>query len=102
LGTALVLGHPLSVLTAFFAAPISSLSPLLAAGWFAGIVEAIMRKPMVSDLERIPEDIHTLKGFMSNRFLHVLLVVMSANLFSTLGTILSTMEIFKNFFETIF
>lgn len=102
LGTALVLGHPLSILTAFVAAPISSLSPLLAAGWFAGTVEAIMRKPMVSDLERIHEDVHTLKGFMSNRFLHALLVVMSANLFSTLGTILSTMEIFKNFFETIF
>lgn len=102
LGTALVLGHPLSILTAFVAAPISSLSPLLAAGWFAGTVEAIVRKPMVSDLERISEDVHTLKGFMSNRFLHVLLVVMSANLFSTLGTILSTMEIFRNFFETIF
>lgn len=102
LGTALVLGHPLSILTAFLAAPISSLSPLLAAGWFAGIVEAIMRKPKVSDLERISEDINSVRGFMSNRFLHVLLVVMSANLFSSLGTILSTMEIFKNFFETVF
>ncbi len=102
LGTALVLGHPLSILTAFLAAPISSLSPLLAAGWFAGLVEAIMRKPKVSDLQRISEDINSLRGFMKNRFLHVLLVVMSANIFSSIGTILSTMEIFKNFFETIF
>lgn len=102
LGTALVLGHPLSILTAFVTAPIGTLSPLLAVGWFAGIVEAIVRKPMVSDLERISEDVHTVKGFMSNRFLHVLLVVMSANLFSSIGTILSTMEIFRNFFETIF
>ena len=47
--TALSLGHPLSILTSFFVAPISSLNPMLACGWFAGLVEATVRKPTVKD-----------------------------------------------------
>ena len=101
IGTALVLGHPLSILTAFIAAPISSLSPLLAAGWFAGIVEAIMRKPTVKDFQTVGEDINSLKGFYRNKVLRVLLVVIMANLFSSIGTLLSSMEIFKSLFEQL-
>lgn len=101
IGTALVLGHPLSILTAFIAAPISSLSPLLAAGWFAGIVEAIMRKPTVKDFQTVSEDINSLKGFYRNKVLRVLLVVIMANLFSSIGTLLSSMEIFKSLFEQL-
>jgi pheromone shutdown protein TraB len=63
LGTLLALGHPLSILVAFLISPVSSLSPLLAAGWFAGLTEALIRKPNVKDFESIAEDIHTLKGF---------------------------------------
>jgi len=37
LGTLIALGHPLSILTAFVAAPIGLLSTVLATGWFAGI-----------------------------------------------------------------
>lgn len=101
LGTALVLGHPLSILTAFVAAPISSLSPLLAAGWFAGMVEAIVRKPTVKDFQTVSEDINSIKGFYRNKVLRVLLVVMMANLFSSIGTLLSSMEIFKSLLEQL-
>src|SRR5699024_3083151 len=51
LGTLIALGHPLAILTAFVAAPITSLNPLLAAGWFAGFVQAYMKRPNVSDFE---------------------------------------------------
>ena len=41
----LVFAHPLSILTALVAAPITSLNPMLACGWFAGLVQATVRKP---------------------------------------------------------
>src|SRR5699024_8651618 len=57
LGTIIALGHPLAILTAFVAAPITSLNPLLAAGWFAGIVQAFVSKPKVGDFEALSEDV---------------------------------------------
>ena len=97
LGTLLALGHPLSILTAFVMAPITSLNPLLAAGWFAGIVEAIVRKPKVKDFENIAEDTSTFKGFWKNRVTRILLVVIFANVFSSIGTFVSGLDIFKTF-----
>jgi len=101
IGTALVLAHPLTILTALLVAPISSLSPLLAAGWFAGFTEAIIKKPTVADFEAINNDMNTLKGFFKNRVLRILLIVIMANLFSSIGTFISSLEIFKSFFETL-
>lgn len=99
LGTLLVLGHPLSILTAFLAAPFTSLNPLLAAGWFAGLVEAHLRKPRVMDLEMLQEDMGSIKRMLSNRVIRILLVVIFANLGSTLGTYISGFSIFKNLLE---
>ena len=94
--TALSLGHPLSILTSFFVAPISSLNPMLACGWFAGLVEATVRKPTVKDVIDVPEDILSLKGFFRNRFLRILLVLIMANLGSTIGTVIAGMDIINN------
>lgn len=101
LGTLLVLGHPLSILTALLAAPITSLNPLIAAGWFAGLVEAIIRKPRVIDLENLNSDMNSFKTAMKNRFIHILLVVIMANLFSSLGTYISGADIIKNLLSNI-
>lgn len=83
---AFVLAHPLSVLTAFIAAPITSLNPTIAAGWVAGLVQAIVSKPTVSDFETIADDVGTLKGIIRNRLSHVLAVLIAANLGSAIGT----------------
>src|SRR5690625_275530 len=63
LGTAIAFGHPLAILTTFIVAPITSLNPLIAAGWFAGIVQAYIRKPNVADFESLSEDVLSFKGF---------------------------------------
>lgn len=97
IGTALALGHPLSILTAFIMAPITSLNPLLAAGWFAGLVEALIRKPKVKDFEDLAIDTTTLKGFWKNRVTKILLVVVFANVFSSIATFVSGAEIFASF-----
>jgi len=86
LGAALVLAHPLAVLAAFVAAPITSLNPTIAAGWVAGLVQAWARPPSVGDFEALPEAMETLKGFFLNPVVRILLVVVFANLGSSLGT----------------
>ncbi len=86
IGTALALGHPLTILTAFLAAPFTSLNPAVAAGWVAGLVEALLRKPQVRDFENLTEDIIHLRGFWQNNITRVLLVVIFANLGSAIGT----------------
>ncbi len=99
LGVLLARGHILSVLTAFVMAPITSLNPLLAAGWFAGLMEARLRKPKVKDFEDIGQDTSTVKGFFTNNVTRILLVVVFANLFSTIGTFISGLDIFASFFD---
>ncbi|HOF02819.1 MAG TPA: TraB/GumN family protein, partial [Atribacterota bacterium] len=101
LGTIIAAGHPFSILTAFLAAPLTSLNPLLAAGWFAGIVEAIMRKPKVEDFENLG-NITTFGDFFHNRITKVLLVVALANLGSSLGTFIGGAKVIQIFVDTLF
>jgi len=86
LGTIVALAHPLTIVAAFVAAPITSLNPTIAAGWVCGIVEAWLRKPRVADLESIGDDLTTIRGIWGNRVIKVLLVVVLANLGSSIGT----------------
>ena len=86
LGTAIAFGHPITIATAFVAAPFTSLNPAVAAGWVAGLVEAFLRKPQVRDFESLADDITHLRGFWQNNITRILLVVMFANLGSAIGT----------------
>ena len=86
IGTALAFGHPITIATAFVAAPFTSLNPAVAAGWVAGLVEAFLRKPQVRDFENLADDITHLRGFWQNNITRILLVVMFANLGSAIGT----------------
>lgn len=97
LGVLLALGHPLSILTAFIMAPITSLNPLLAAGWFAGLCEAFVRKPKVSDFEDIAKDTSSFRGFWKNKVTKILMIVIFANLFSSIATFVSGFGIFSSF-----
>jgi pheromone shutdown-related protein TraB len=96
--TLLAFGHPLSILTSVVAAPFTSLNPLVACGWFTGIVEATIRKPTVKDVNNVPEDIFSLKGFFKNRFLRVFLIIVMANLGSSLGTFIAGADIIQRLF----
>lgn len=94
--TALCLGHPLSIITSFIAAPITTLHPMLACGWFAGLVEATIKKPTVQDVQNIQEDIFSLKGVLKNRFLKTLLVVIMSNIGASIGTFIAGTGIIRN------
>lgn len=94
--TALSLGHPLSIITSFIAAPITTLHPMLACGWFAGLVEATIKKPTVQDVQNLQEDIFSLKGVLKNRFLKTLLVVIMSNIGASIGTFIAGTGIIRN------
>lgn len=87
IGAIIGLAHPLTVLTAFISAPFATIHPLIATGWFAGLAEAIIRKPRVADFETITDDIGSLRGIYKNRVSRVLLVIITTNIFAALGTI---------------
>ncbi len=101
MGALIAFGHPFTILTAFVVAPLSSLNPLVAAGWFAGIVEAYIRRPSVEDFENLTEDVFTIKGFWRNKVTRILLIVTLTNLGSTLGTVIGGADVIRLFIKNI-
>ncbi|MCU0849935.1 MAG: TraB/GumN family protein [Candidatus Thermoplasmatota archaeon] len=88
IGVAIARGHPLSILTAFVAAPFTSLEPFFAPGWFAGLVEAKLRKPLIKDFQELSK-IESIRGFLKNKVIRLLMVVALGNLGSIIGTIIA-------------
>ncbi len=89
-------GHPLAILTAAIASPITSLNPALAAGWFAGYVQLVVREPSTKDLKDFLK-LDEMKLFWSNRAGRVLLVTALTNLGSMLGAWFATAGIITAF-----
>lgn len=86
LGALAAWAHPLSIIAAFVAAPITSLNPTIAAGWVAGLVEAWRRPPAVADFESLPAALESFRGFWRNPVIRILLVVVLTNIGSSIGT----------------
>ncbi|PKN26408.1 MAG: TraB family protein [Deltaproteobacteria bacterium HGW-Deltaproteobacteria-21] len=89
LGAVAAFAHPLTILSAILSAPLTTLHPLIAAGWVAGLVEAVVVKPKVKDFEKLIDDISGLKGFWRNKITRILLVVVFTNLGATIGTLVA-------------
>ncbi len=94
LGALIARGHPLTILSALIAAPLTSLNPTIAAGMVTGLVESWLRKPRVSDLENLRFDITTVKGWFRNPATRILLVFFLSNLGSAIGTWVAGFKIF--------
>lgn len=101
IGAAAALGHPLAILSAFLAAPITTLHPLLAAGWVSGIVQAYIKRPSVADFETLSEDVFSLKGFWRNKFTRVLLVIILTNIGGSFGTFIGGADVIRTFLNNL-
>jgi pheromone shutdown-related protein TraB len=95
LGAAAALAHPATVLSSVVVAPFTTLHPMIAAGWVSGMVEAFSRRPKVRDLESLPDDILTFKGFWRNKVTRILLVVAFTNIGASIGTLVAFPVILK-------
>ena len=97
LGVIVARGHLLSALAGALASPITSLNPLLAAGWFAGYTQIKVDSPTVKDAREflILDDFSL---FWNNRVGKVLLVTAMGNMGSMLGAWLAGGAIFLQYF----
>ena len=77
-------GHPLAVLTAALASPITSLNPALAAGWFAGYVQLKVAEPTAEDLQTFLK-LEELSTMWTNPAGKVLFVTALTNVGSMVG-----------------
>lgn len=84
--TAVAAGHPLAILVGFAGAPFTSLCPFIGVGFLTAIVQAVVCKPKVRDMEKLQEDVTSIKGFYRNRILRALLVFILSSIGSTIGT----------------
>jgi pheromone shutdown-related protein TraB len=80
-------GHPYSALTCFCVAWMTSLNPMLHAGWIGAYVEARVRKPPITDFRKIYET-ESISEMAKIPLFKVVLVAALGNLGSLLGTIL--------------
>jgi pheromone shutdown-related protein TraB len=93
LGAILAAAHPLTVASAFAAAPLTSLNPMVGAGMVTAIVEVLMHKPNVGDFSRLRQDTSHLVGWRRNRVARVFLVFLLSTLGSAIGTYVAGLRI---------
>lgn len=95
-GALLALAHPLTTLSAFAAAPITSLTPVIGAGYVTAFIQVLTCPPVVKEFETAGVDIGSLRGWWKNRLLRVFLVFILTGFGSAIGTWIGGYEIFKN------
>jgi pheromone shutdown-related protein TraB len=86
-------GHPYSAATCFCVAWMTSLNPMLHAGWIGAYVEARVRKPPITDFRKIYET-ESLSEMAKIPLFKVVLVAALGNLGSLMGTFLYILLIF--------
>jgi pheromone shutdown-related protein TraB len=96
IGALLALAHPLTTLSAFASAPITSLTPVIGAGYVTAFIQVLTCPPVVKEFETAGEDIGSFTGWWKNRLLRVFLVFILTGLGSAVGTWIGGYEIFKN------
>lgn len=94
LGAALALAHPATIVSAFAASPITSLTPLIGAGYVCAFVQLMTRPPVVKEFEQVGTDIGTFKGWWHNKLLRIFLVFVLTSLGSGLGTWIGGYKLF--------
>ncbi|MEN8167910.1 MAG: TraB/GumN family protein [Pseudomonadota bacterium] len=94
LGALIAAAHPLTVLTAFLAAPLTSLNPTIGAGMVTAAAELYLRKPTVADFGALRSDTTSFKGWWHNRVSRTLLIFFLSTLGSAAGTYLAGFRIF--------
>jgi pheromone shutdown-related protein TraB len=98
IGGLVALAHPLTTLAAFVAAPFTSLTPLIGAGYVAAFVQAWVRPPKVTEFQNVGTDMSSVRMWWKNRLLKIFLVFILTTLGSLIGTWVGGIEIVSNLF----
>jgi pheromone shutdown-related protein TraB len=96
IGGVLAFANPLTVIGVFAAAPITSLTPVIGAGYVAAFIQVMRTPPVVKEFETVGDDMGTVKGWWKNKLLRVFLVFLFTGFGSSIGTYIGGYEIIKN------
>ena len=98
IGAILAMGHPLTVLAGFLAAPITSLTPVIGAHYVTAFVQAYMRPPVVKEFQTVADDLLVVRKWWDNKLLRIFLAFVLPALGSVLGTFVGGGKIFSSLF----
>jgi pheromone shutdown-related protein TraB len=98
LGAIAAAAHPLSVLTAFIAAPLKPFRPGIPASAFSAGVEAWLRRPRVADFDSLRDDVAHWSGWWKNRIARTLLNFLFVTLGTMIGSYAAGFRIIRNLF----
>jgi pheromone shutdown-related protein TraB len=98
IGTALALGHPLTVLAALISAPFTSLSPLIGVGHVTAFVQAYVHSPRVHEFSTVTEDLAVASRWWKSRLLRVLLVFVLSSIGGLIGVWVGGLEVLTTLF----
>ena len=98
LGALIALAHPATVIAAFFVAPVTSLIPVIGAGYVLAFLQAYLVPPVVSEFESVTDDVTSPRRWWRNRLLRIMLVFVFTTLGSVIGTYVGGYAIVSNLF----
>lgn len=98
IGCALAGGHPLSILGAFIASPLTPLHPALASGTVSALIEATVRRPTVADFALLRDDVTSLRGWWRNRVARVLVNFFLTSFGTAIGVYLAGWKMIERLF----
>lgn len=98
IGALIAFGHPATIFSAFVGAPVTSLTPVIGAGYVCAFVQVMTQPPLVKEFEAVSVDIGTVRGWWQNRLLRIFLVFIMTGLGSSIGTWVGGYRIFTNLF----
>lgn len=98
IGAMLALASPFTIIGAFIAAPLTSLTPVIGAGYVTAFLQVVFRPPMVAEFESALEDMATVRGWWRNKLLRVFLAFILPGFGSMIGTYIGGYEIISNLF----
>ncbi len=98
IGALIAFAHPITIISAFMAAPITSLTPVIGAGYVCAFVQAMMQPPIVHEFETAMEDMGSITHWWKNKLLKVFLAFLLPGIGSMIGTWIGGVEIVKNLF----
>jgi pheromone shutdown-related protein TraB len=98
LGAIVALAHPLTIVVSGLAAPFTSLTPVIGAGYVAAFVQTWLRPPVVKEFQSVAEDLAKPRRWWSNKLLRVFLVFVLTTVGSLVGSAVGGGKILTSLF----
>ena len=98
IGAVLSRAHPVVILSAFPVAPVTSLIPVIGAGYVLAFLQAYLHPPLVAEFDSVADDVGSLRRWWQSRLLRIFLVFVLTTLGSLIGTYVGGYEIVSKLF----